>query len=283
MARQCRRHIRRSRAFSRPACSTPCSNLPERRIDQLLRRVGPEEHARALRRLRPHQPRRNAVQRRRGQRRHRKLRLFRQQHARAFGPSMLWRAARCRLAFPPIEIEGEHYWDGGLVSNTPLQWVLECPERRDTLAFQVDLWNSRGAGPAHSARGHDTAEGDPIFQPDAREFGPVQAGAEAPKRACRSDGESCRTNFGAAPECAAASARKPAGKVYNVIQLIYRSKDHEGGSKDFEFSPPQHGRSLDRRLPGHGPHPASSRKCCSGRTAPDGVFAFDLAAEHGRM
>ena len=27
--------------------------------------------------------------------------------------------------FPPVEIDGEHYWDGGLVSNTPLQYVLD--------------------------------------------------------------------------------------------------------------------------------------------------------------
>ena len=27
--------------------------------------------------------------------------------------------------FPAVEIEGEFYWDGGLVSNTPLQWVVE--------------------------------------------------------------------------------------------------------------------------------------------------------------
>ena len=30
---------------------------------------------------------------------------------------------------PAVEVEGEHYWDGGLVSNTPLQWVLESAER----------------------------------------------------------------------------------------------------------------------------------------------------------
>ena len=49
--------------------------------------------------------------------------------------------------FPAIEIEGEHYWDGGLVSNTPLQWVVETEPRRDTLAFQVDLWSARGKFP----------------------------------------------------------------------------------------------------------------------------------------
>jgi NTE family protein len=42
-------------------------------------------------------------------------------------------------AFPAIEIDGEFYWDGGLISNTPLQWVVEQGPRQDTLAFQVDL------------------------------------------------------------------------------------------------------------------------------------------------
>ena len=48
--------------------------------------------------------------------------------------------------FPAVEIEGEHYWDGGLVSNTPLR-VVETEPRRDTLAFQVDLWSARGEFP----------------------------------------------------------------------------------------------------------------------------------------
>ena len=49
--------------------------------------------------------------------------------------------------FPATEIQGEHYWDGGLVSNTPLQWVLLGRPRLDTLAFQIDLWNARGRLP----------------------------------------------------------------------------------------------------------------------------------------
>ncbi len=48
---------------------------------------------------------------------------------------------------PAIEIRGEHYWDGGLVSNTPLQWVFETEPRQDTLAFQVNLWSARGEFP----------------------------------------------------------------------------------------------------------------------------------------
>jgi predicted acylesterase/phospholipase RssA len=49
--------------------------------------------------------------------------------------------------FPAIEIEGEYYWDGGLVSNTPLQWVLDSRPHKDTLAFQVDLWSADGELP----------------------------------------------------------------------------------------------------------------------------------------
>jgi len=58
--------------------------------------------------------------------------------------------------FPAVEIEGEHYWDGGLVSNTPLQWVMDAEPRCDTLAFQVDLYararNSRCSARPASAR-----------------------------------------------------------------------------------------------------------------------------------
>ena len=54
--------------------------------------------------------------------------------------------------FPAIEIEGEHYWDGGLVSNTPLQWIAMTQQRPpDTLAFQVDLWSARGDFPRNLA------------------------------------------------------------------------------------------------------------------------------------
>jgi predicted acylesterase/phospholipase RssA len=51
--------------------------------------------------------------------------------------------------FAAVEIDGECYWDGGLISNTPLQWVLDSTPRQDTLAFQVDLWSARGDFPGN--------------------------------------------------------------------------------------------------------------------------------------
>ena len=60
------------------------------------------------------------------------------------GPEHVIASGSLPPGFPATEIDGEFYWDGGLVSNTPLQWVLDSSPRRDTLAFQVDLWNARG-------------------------------------------------------------------------------------------------------------------------------------------
>ena len=48
--------------------------------------------------------------------------------------------------FPAVEIDGAHYWDGGVVSNTPLAWIGRQHPRR-MLAFQVDLWAAPGAFP----------------------------------------------------------------------------------------------------------------------------------------
>ncbi len=50
--------------------------------------------------------------------------------------------------FPPIVIDGQSYWDGGLVSNTPLQYVIdEARGDRDLCIFQVDLFSSQGLVP----------------------------------------------------------------------------------------------------------------------------------------
>ena len=62
-------------------------------------------------------------------------------------PEHVMASAALPPGFPAVEIEGEYYWDGGVVSNTPLQWVVDDEPRRDTLAFQVDLWSARGEFP----------------------------------------------------------------------------------------------------------------------------------------
>ena len=63
------------------------------------------------------------------------------------GPPHVIASGSLPPGFPATEIEGEYYWDGGIVSNTPLQWVLDSRPRLDTLAFQIDLWSALGDVP----------------------------------------------------------------------------------------------------------------------------------------
>jgi NTE family protein len=63
------------------------------------------------------------------------------------GPEHIMASGSLPPGLPATEIEGEHYWDGGLVSNTPLELVLSGAPRQDTLAFQIDLWSASGRLP----------------------------------------------------------------------------------------------------------------------------------------
>ena len=51
-------------------------------------------------------------------------------------------------AFPAIRIDGELYWDGGILSNTPTEAVFDDNPRRNSLIFAVHLWNPSGDEPA---------------------------------------------------------------------------------------------------------------------------------------
>jgi NTE family protein len=50
-------------------------------------------------------------------------------------------------AFPAVRIDGELYWDGGILSNTPTEVVFEENPRRNSLIFAVHLWNPVGPEP----------------------------------------------------------------------------------------------------------------------------------------
>jgi NTE family protein len=54
-------------------------------------------------------------------------------------------------AFPPVRIDGELYWDGGILSNTPTEAVFDDNPRRDSVIFSVHLWNPVGAEPTTMA------------------------------------------------------------------------------------------------------------------------------------
>jgi len=136
--------------------------------------------------------------------------------------------------FPAIEIDGEHYWDGGLVSNTPLQWVFESRPRQDTLAFQVDLWNARGALP-HDLIEVDVRQKEIVYSSRTRaatdQYKNVQKLRIAVATILKQMPDEMRTS-----EEAKLLAQEADDKVCNIVHLIYRARKYEGIAKDFEFS-----------------------------------------------
>ena len=137
-------------------------------------------------------------------------------------------------AFAAVEIDGERYWDGGLISNTPLQWVLDSTPRQDTLAFQVDLWSARGDFPGNMAEVETR-------QKEIQYSSRTRANTDQFKRAQRIRNtvaallESLPDNL--KDESNAKLLGSIAGrKVYSMVHLIYRAKNYEGNSKDYEFS-----------------------------------------------
>ena len=150
------------------------------------------------------------------------------------GPEHIMASAALPPGFPAVEIEGEQYWDGGLVSNTPLQWVVDSDPRLDTLAFQVDLWNARGEPPRTIA---EVATRQKEIQYSSR----TRAGTDNFKyiqrlrRAMSDLFQKLPVDLQNGPE---AQMLRPVGdhKVYNIVHLIYRAKNYEGQSKDYDFS-----------------------------------------------
>ena len=136
--------------------------------------------------------------------------------------------------FAPVEIDGEHYWDGGLVSNTPLQYVLDQPGERHRVVFQVDLFAATGDLPTTLAEVTER-EKDIRFSSRTR-LNTTQgldrlAMAEAARRLLEKLPAALRTD----PD-SLALARLRCAHAVDVVHLIYRSKHYETQSKDYEFS-----------------------------------------------
>lgn len=150
------------------------------------------------------------------------------------GPEHVMASGALPPGFPAVEIEGELYWDGGLVSNTPLQWVLESEPRRDTLAFQVDLWSARGTVP-RSMTEVMTRQKEIQYSSRTRSNSDRFRYTQKLRNAVANLLEKLPEELRNSPEVA---VLKPVAytTVYNLVHLIYRAKQYEGDFKDYEFS-----------------------------------------------
>jgi NTE family protein len=137
-------------------------------------------------------------------------------------------------AFPSVKIGGEYYWDGGIVSNTPLQYLLDHEDGLNALVFQVDLFNARGTFPRHMSEVM-ARQKDILYSSRTRYNTDVFRRVHAWKTRLR-----------------AALLKMPAELMTDedrrlleelehqpemtILQLIYQQKAYEGHARDYEFS-----------------------------------------------
>jgi NTE family protein len=150
------------------------------------------------------------------------------------GPEHIMASGALPPAFPPIEIDGEYYWDGGLVSNTPLQYLLDQDPSESSLVFQVDLFSARGALPRQMADVLGRQK-DITYSSRTRQNTDTYARVHALK--LKLLGALQRI-----PPDKLAPAEKKLIEEYsksadvNIVHLIYQQKLYEGHAKDYEFS-----------------------------------------------
>jgi NTE family protein len=150
------------------------------------------------------------------------------------GPEHVMASGSLPPGFPATEIEGEYFWDGGLVSNTPLQWVLDSRPRQDTLAFQIDLWNARGELPRDLSEA-EVRHKEIVYSSRTRAATTHVKKAQQLRQAFANVVKQLPEEIRNQEDVKLLEAEVD-DKVCNIVHLIYRARKYEGIAKDFEFS-----------------------------------------------
>ena len=178
--------------------------------------------------------------------------------------------------FPPVFIDGEPYWDGGLVSNTPLQYVLDASPHGGLTVYQVDLFSARGRMPLTMP---DAIQREKDIRYSSRTrlntdlFKQMNQLRDAARRLAAKLPEDLREDSDV--RMIADLARHDG---VSIMHLINRNEMNESHSKDYEFSR----YTIDEHW-GCGFDDAhfSLRhdKWRHRRKKPDGIVTFDLSQE----
>jgi len=150
------------------------------------------------------------------------------------GPEHIMASGALPPGFPSVEIEGEHFWDGGIASNTPLDYVLDEDVTDDLLIFQVDLFSARGDLPRSLLEAAEREK-------DIRFSSRTRMNTDKNKQ-IHTARKAVRDLIGKLPDHLkndpAVNFLRQAAKesTVTVVHLIYRSKNYESSSKDYDFS-----------------------------------------------
>ena len=158
---------------------------------------------------------------------------FRKQ-GKKIGPEHIMASGALPPGFPSIEIEGEHFWDGGIASNTPLDFVLDAEIGNDLLIFQVDLFSARGPLPVSLLEAAEREK-------DIRFSSRTRMNTDKNKQ-LHNTRKALRELMGKLPDylrndpAVEILCRAAKENTVTVVHLIYRSKNYESSSKDYDFS-----------------------------------------------
>jgi len=151
------------------------------------------------------------------------------------GPEHVMASGALPPGFAPVHIDGEDYWDGGIVSNTPLQYVLDSqPSSESLMVLQVDLFSAHGAMPKTLS---ETMERQKDITYSSRTRMNTDALAsnmnlqQALADLLTKLPPAMRNDPSVTSVCAALSHAP-----IEIVHLIYRDKPYELESKDYEFS-----------------------------------------------
>lgn len=150
------------------------------------------------------------------------------------GPEHIMASGALPPGFPSVVIEGEHYWDGGIASNTPLDFVLDEETGRDLLIFQVDLFSARGQLPQTLLEAAER-EKDIRFSSRTRMNTDKNKQIHNARMAVRDLISKLPEELKNDPSVQFLRNADKENTV-TVVHLIYKSKNYESSSKDYDFS-----------------------------------------------
>ncbi|MBV8635805.1 MAG: patatin-like phospholipase family protein [Burkholderiaceae bacterium] len=136
--------------------------------------------------------------------------------------------------FPPVAVDGQLYWDGGLYSNTPLETVFGDLPAKDALCFMVDLWRAQGDNPVTMAE-VNTRQKDVSYA--SRSERHIENYLNVHDLQCRID-----KLYASLPKRARTSAdfekkvEKGCRSLIHIVRLAYTGSDWHMAAKDINFS-----------------------------------------------
>jgi len=150
------------------------------------------------------------------------------------GPEHVMASGALPPALPMVKIGTDHFWDGGIVSNTPLQHLLDQEDRLNTLIFQIDLFSARGVLP-RDLQDVMARHKDIMYSSRTRYNTDVYrrihtwkkrlhlALDKVPEDRLSDEERKLKEELSHMPEI-------------TILQMIYQQKAYEGHAKDHEFS-----------------------------------------------